>query len=131
MRLSISAESSGPIRHVKRMLPPALVHLFTFAETNSLDSGTGPWAHESPSLGAGSWVQKSRTVARASTAHPWGHRRRQRRWIFKTNAAVSRHPAHGPAKLSSTKAMGQSAEGTGVTVGVTEGVLALIMTASA
>jgi hypothetical protein len=53
------------------------------------------------------------------------------RKIFKTKAAVSRHPARGPAKPSSTKAMGQSATGTGVTVGVTEGGLEVITPAGA
>jgi hypothetical protein len=45
------------------------------------------------------------------------------RKIFKTNAAVSRHPACGPAKASSAEVTGQSAEGTGVAVGVFEGGL--------
>jgi hypothetical protein len=38
---------------------------------------------------------------------------------------------HGPAKPSSAKATGQSAAGTGMTVSVTEGGLAVITTASA
>jgi hypothetical protein len=50
---------------------------------------------------------------------------------LKTNAVVSRHPAHGSAKPSSTKTTGQSAAGTGVTVCVTEGEQAVIATASA
>jgi hypothetical protein len=49
----------------------------------------------------------------------------------KTNAAVSRHPAHGPTKPSSAEAMGQSAAETGVTVGVIEGGLAGITLVSA
>jgi hypothetical protein len=48
----------------------------------------------------------------------------------KPNAAVSRHPAHGLAKPSSVKVTCQSAAGTGVTVGVTEGGLAVITAAS-
>jgi hypothetical protein len=39
--------------------PPAVVRLFTSAETNSPVSDTGAQAHESSSLGTGSWVQKS------------------------------------------------------------------------
>jgi hypothetical protein len=53
------------------------------------------------------------------------------RKIFKTNAAVSRHPTHGPAKPSSAEVTGQSAAGTSVAVGVTEGGLAVITSASA
>jgi hypothetical protein len=48
--------------------PPVVVRLFTFAETNNPVSDTGARAHESSSLGVGSWVQRSRTTARASTA---------------------------------------------------------------
>jgi hypothetical protein len=39
--------------------PPAVVRLFTSAETNSPVSDTGVCAHESSFLGASSWVQKS------------------------------------------------------------------------
>jgi hypothetical protein len=39
--------------------PPAVVRLFTSAETNSPVSDMGTWAHGSSSLGAGSWVQRS------------------------------------------------------------------------
>jgi hypothetical protein len=52
-------------------------------------------------------------------------------FFFKTNAAVSRHPARGPAKASNAEVTGQSAAGTGVTVGVFEGGLAVITPASA
>jgi hypothetical protein len=58
---------------------PAVVRLFTSAETNSPVSDTGAWAHESSSLGTGSRVQRSRTAARASTASHRGRSRRQRR----------------------------------------------------
>jgi hypothetical protein len=78
MRPFVSAESSGPVRRMKSMLPPAVVRLFTPAETNSPGSDIGARAHESPSLGIGSWVQRSRTAARASTVLPRGRRRRRR-----------------------------------------------------
>jgi hypothetical protein len=38
----------------------------------------------------------------------------------KPNAAVSRHPAHGPVKPSSAESAGQSVAGTGVAVNVTD-----------
>jgi hypothetical protein len=50
---------------------------------------------------------------------------------LKTNAAVSRHPVCGPAKPSSAEATGQLAARTEVVVGVTEGGLAVITSASA
>jgi hypothetical protein len=53
------------------------------------------------------------------------------RKIFKTNAAVSSHPAHGPTKPLSAEVMAQSVAGTGVAVGVTKGGLAVITPASA
>jgi hypothetical protein len=53
------------------------------------------------------------------------------RKFFKTNAAVSRHPAHGPAKPLSAEVTGQSAAETGVAIGVFEGGLAVISPASA
>jgi hypothetical protein len=53
------------------------------------------------------------------------------RKIYKTNAAVLRHPARGPAKVSSAEVTDQSAAGTGVAVGVFEGGLAVISPASA
>jgi hypothetical protein len=59
--------------------PPAVVRIFTSTETNSPVSDTGARAHESSSLGASSWVHRSRTVARASTASHRGRSRRQRR----------------------------------------------------
>jgi hypothetical protein len=43
---------------------PAVVRPFTSAETNNPVSNAGARAHESSSLGAGSWVQRSRTVSR-------------------------------------------------------------------
>jgi hypothetical protein len=66
-------------RRVKSASPPVVVRLFASAKTNNPVPGTRARAHESSSLGAGSWVQRSRTAARASTAPPWGHRRRLRR----------------------------------------------------
>jgi hypothetical protein len=59
--------------------PPAVVRLLTSTKTNNLVSNTGARAHESPSLGASSWVHRSRTDAHASTASPRGRSRRQRR----------------------------------------------------
>ena len=57
-------------RHVKGVLPPIVVRLFISAETNCPVTGTGARAHESSSLGAGSWVKRSRTAAHASTTPP-------------------------------------------------------------
>jgi hypothetical protein len=54
-------------RRVKSTPPPAVVRLFTPAEIGSPVSGTGAWAHESTSSGAGTCVQRSRTDARVST----------------------------------------------------------------
>jgi hypothetical protein len=51
--------------------------------------------------------------------------------FFKTNAAVSRHLAHGPAKPSGVGAAGQSAAGTYMADGVTAGGLAVITSANA
>jgi hypothetical protein len=82
----------------------------------------GAQAHESYSLGAGSRVWKEQTAARAGSAPPRGRGRRQKE-IFKTNAAVSRRPARGPAKPPGVGATGQSAAGTDMAVGVTEGGL--------
>jgi hypothetical protein len=74
--LFTSAESSGPVCRVRSTPPHAVVRLFASAETNSPVSDMGARAHESSSLGAGSWVQRSRTAARASTVPPRGRRRR-------------------------------------------------------
>jgi hypothetical protein len=78
VRLFTSAESSGPVCRVRSTPPPVVVRLFASAETNSPVSDTGARAHESSPLGAGSWVQRSRTAAHASTAPPQGRRRRQK-----------------------------------------------------
>jgi hypothetical protein len=64
-------------RRVKSAPLPAVVRLFAPAETDNPVSGTGAWAHESSSLGAGSCVQRSQTAARTNTAPPVGCRRRQ------------------------------------------------------
>jgi hypothetical protein len=66
-------------RRVKSAPPPAVVCLFALAETDSPVSGTGAWADELSSLGAGSCVQRSRTTAHTNTAPPWGFYRRLRR----------------------------------------------------
>jgi hypothetical protein len=50
--------------------------------------------------------------------------------IFQTSAAESRDLARGPAKPSCVGAAGQSAAGTDVAVGITEGGLAVITSAS-
>jgi hypothetical protein len=63
-------------RRVKSAPPPVVVRLFTPVETDSLVSGTGAWAHESSSLGAGSYVQRSRTAACTNTVPPRGCYRR-------------------------------------------------------
>jgi hypothetical protein len=51
--------------------------------------------------------------------------------FLKTNAAVSRRLTRGPAKPSGVGVAGKSAAGTDVAVGVTEGGLAVITSASA
>jgi hypothetical protein len=66
-------------RRARSTPPPAVTRLFTSAETNSPVSDTGARAHESSSLCAESWVQRSKTAAHASTVPPRGYRRRQRR----------------------------------------------------
>jgi hypothetical protein len=78
VRLFTSAESSGPVCRVRSTPPHAVVRLFASTETNSLVSDTGARAHKSSSLGAGSWVQRSRTAARVSTTPPQGRRGRQK-----------------------------------------------------
>jgi hypothetical protein len=72
------AESSEPVCRVRSTPPPAVVRLFASAKTNSPVSDMGAQARESSSLGTGSWVQISRTAARASTTPPWGRHRRQK-----------------------------------------------------
>jgi hypothetical protein len=59
VRLFTFAESSEPVCRVRSTPPPAVVRLFASAETNSPASDTGARARESSSLGAGSWVQRS------------------------------------------------------------------------
>jgi hypothetical protein len=58
---------------------PAVVCPFFSVETNSPSSIARAQAHGSPSVGAGSWVQRRRTATRTSTVPSQGHRRRQRR----------------------------------------------------
>jgi hypothetical protein len=62
-------------RRTRSTPPPAVARLFTSTKTNSPVSNTGARAYKSSSLGAGSWVQRSRTAARASTVPPRGHHR--------------------------------------------------------
>jgi hypothetical protein len=50
--------------------PLAVVRPFISAENNGPVSDTGGQAHESYSLGVGSWVRKERTAARASSGPP-------------------------------------------------------------
>jgi hypothetical protein len=78
VRLFTPAESSRPVCRVRSAPPPAVVCLLTSGETNSLVSDTRARAHESSSLGTDSWMQRSRTAARASTVPPRGRRRRQK-----------------------------------------------------
>jgi hypothetical protein len=118
---------SGPVRRVKSMLPPAVVRLFISTESSEPVYGMGARAHESSSMGAGSWVQRNRTVARAGIAPPRSPRRRLRN--FRNQCSGIEAPRAWPSK-SSAEVTGQSAAGIGVTVGVTEGGLAVITTAS-
>jgi hypothetical protein len=54
MRLFVSAESSGPVRLVKSMLPPVVVRLYISTESSGPVSSTEARAHESSSMGASS-----------------------------------------------------------------------------
>jgi hypothetical protein len=47
MRLFVSTESSGPVRRIKSILPPAVVRPVISAETDSpgSDAGPGPTSH--------------------------------------------------------------------------------------
>jgi hypothetical protein len=65
---------SAPLRLRRKQRP----NPFT-SETNYPVPDMGARAHESSSMGTGSWVQRSRTAARASTAPSRGPRRRQRK----------------------------------------------------
>jgi hypothetical protein len=121
-------------RRVRSTPPPAVVHLFIFAESSGPASSAGARAHESYSLGVGLRAP----VPKCSEVEPplapvlrlLGASAEDKK-NFKTNAAVSRHPAHGPAKASSAEVTGQSAAGTDVAVGVFEDGLAVISPASA
>jgi hypothetical protein len=119
-------------RHARSEPPPTAVRLFiSTARNNSPLYDMGAQAHESYSLGVGSRVQKSRTAACASTAPPRAAAEDREGVFFKTNAAVSRRPARGPVQPSGVGAAGQSAARADVTVGMTEGGLAVITSASA
>jgi hypothetical protein len=135
---------------VRSMPPPAVVRLFTSTEKQQTS-----WLREEYATACS--LPPSKPIARTLTRgpgptshHPWvpvpGCREAEPplapvlcllgataedRKFFKTNAAVSRHPAHGLAKPSSAKVTGQSATGIGMIVGVTEGGLTIITTASA
>jgi hypothetical protein len=74
---SLSAEKAN--RHVRSEPPPVVVRLSISTGSKGPVSDMGARAHESSSLGAGSWVLGSRATTHASTALPRGHRRRQRR----------------------------------------------------
>jgi hypothetical protein len=75
---------------------PAVTHLFISAESSKPVSDTGARAHESSSLGAGSWMQRSRTAARTSTAPPRGRRRRQK--FFENQSSGIEAPRAWPSK---------------------------------
>jgi hypothetical protein len=49
-------------RHVRSVLPPAVVRLFILAESSGPASGTRAWAHESYSSGVGLHVRRRRTT---------------------------------------------------------------------
>jgi hypothetical protein len=77
---SPSAKKANRCVRPKSEPSPSVVCLFISATRNNNPvSDAGARAHESYSLGVSSRVQKSQTDARASTAPPRGHRRRQRR----------------------------------------------------
>jgi hypothetical protein len=118
VRLFVSDESSGPTSSP----PPKPI-------AQSLTWGPGPTSHPpwAPVPGCREVEPPLALVPRLLGA-PAKDRESK---FSKTNAVVSRHPARGPAKPSSAEVTGQSTTGTGVAVGVTEGGLALIMSASA
>jgi hypothetical protein len=66
-------------RRVKSTPPAVVVCPFISAKTNSPSSVARARAHGSPSVGAGSWVQRRRIATRTSTVPSQGHRGRQRR----------------------------------------------------
>jgi hypothetical protein len=68
-------------------------------------------------------VWKNRTAACANDVPPRGRRRRLKKISFQGRCSDSRHNAHGP---SVTKVTGRSAVGTGATVGIVIGGLAVI-----
>jgi hypothetical protein len=57
---------------------------------------------------------------------PSGPSQKTKKISFQNRRSDSRHPAHGPTVILSTKVMGQSAVGTGVTVSVAIGGPAVI-----
>jgi hypothetical protein len=116
---------------VRSTPPSAIMRLFTSAETNSPVSDMGAQAYESSSMGAGSWVREVKPPLALVPRLLGASVEDRESKIFKTNAAVSRHPARGPAKPLSAEATGQSAAGTGVPVGVTKGGLTVIASAGA
>jgi hypothetical protein len=62
---------------------------------------------------------------------PSGPSQKTEKISFQNQCSDSRHPAHGPTVTLSTKVTGQSAVGTGVTVGVTIGGPAVIASTGA
>jgi hypothetical protein len=71
---------------------PAVTRPLSFTATSSPTSGMGAQAHMSYIRRAGSWVQESRTAARANTAPSRGRHRRLMTLIFKTNATTRGTP---------------------------------------
>jgi hypothetical protein len=109
MRLFVSAEGSGPVRRVKSMLPPAVVRLFISTESSGPVSSTGARAHESSSMGAGSWVQRSRTAARANTSPPRSPHRRLRN--FRNQCSGIKAPRAWPGKSIKCRGHGSVSRG--------------------
>jgi hypothetical protein len=93
-RWSPCAEKAN--RRVRSTPTSAVVRLFTSAETNSPAFDMGARAHESSSMGAGSWAQGSQTAARASTAPPRGLHRRQKN--FQNQCSGIEAPRVWPSK---------------------------------
>jgi hypothetical protein len=69
----------GEPPHKEHATTPRFACPLSFAATGGPTSDMGAWAHMSYIRRAGSWVQESRTAARANTTPSRGHCRRLRR----------------------------------------------------
>jgi hypothetical protein len=127
---SPSAKKANRRARPKSEPPPAVARLSISAGNNGPVYDMEAQDHKSYSLGVGSWVQKERIAACTSTAPPRDRCRRQRR-VFQNQCSSIEAPRAWPYETIGRGAAGQSAAGTDMAVGVTEGGLAGITSASA